>query len=137
MLNQVQIIGRLGQDPESKFLPSGSQVVNFSVATTEKWKDKDGQKKEETQWHRMVAYGKTAELIEKYLKKGSLAYFSGKLKTRSWDDKDKPGKKLYATEITVNEVKFLSSADNTERPQTSPTPSPAKATDYSADDIPF
>jgi single-strand DNA-binding protein len=107
-LNKAIICGRLGQDPELKYLPNGNAVANMSVATSESWKDKDGKKQEKTEWHRIVVYGKMAETCNQYLKKGSEAIFEGKLQTRSWDGQD--GKKQYITEILVNNVQFVGSA---------------------------
>jgi single-strand DNA-binding protein len=104
MLNRANLIGRLGNDPELKNLPSGSAVCNFSVATTEYFV-KDGNKQEKTEWHRIVCFSKLAENCSKYLKKGKLVYIDGKIQTRSWD---KDGQKHYATEIVANDVKFLS-----------------------------
>ena len=87
-LNKVMIIGRLGQDPELKYTPSGMAVCNFTCATSESWNDKSGQKQERTEWHRIVVWGKLAELCNQYLAKGRQAYIEGKLQTRSWEDKD-------------------------------------------------
>ena len=104
-VNRVTILGRLGQDTELKYTPSGSAVCNFSVATSESWTDKSGQKQEKTEWHRIVVWGKLAELCNQYLGKGKQCYIEGKLQTRSWDDKD--GQKRYTTEILANTVQFL------------------------------
>jgi len=104
-VNKVQIIGTLGSDPEMKFLPNGSAVVTVSVATDESYNDKNsGQKVERTEWHRMTAFGKLAEIIGQYLKKGSKAYFEGKLKTNEYE---KDGIKRYSTEIVVNDMMML------------------------------
>jgi single-strand DNA-binding protein len=100
-LNKAQIIGRLGQDPETRFLPDGKAVANFSIATGEKWTDKStGEVKEKTEWHRCVAFGKTAEIIAEYVRKGSQVYVEGKLQTRKWDDKE--GVTRYSTEILLD-----------------------------------
>lgn len=104
-VNRVILVGHLGRDPESRFLPSGTAVVNFSVATTETWKDDAGEKKERTEWSRCSAFGKTAEVITQYCKKGSLLYVEGKLNTRKYE---KDGQDHYATEIRVDRVQFLS-----------------------------
>jgi single-strand DNA-binding protein len=106
MLNRQDIIGRVGQAPELKYLAGGQSVCNISVATSEKWTGKDGQQQEHTEWFNCVAYGKLAEVLAK-AEKGSLLYISGKTKTRSWDDKE-TGKKVYAKELIVGEFKFLS-----------------------------
>lgn len=106
-LNQVNIIGRLGQDPEVKFMNNGTAVCNITVATSERWKDKQtGEQKEETEWHRMVIYGRLAEVAGEYLRKGSLAFFEGSLKTRKWQDQQ--GVDKYTTEIRVEKMKILS-----------------------------
>ncbi|GAB4411488.1 MAG: single-stranded DNA-binding protein SSB1 [Bacteriovoracaceae bacterium] len=105
-VNKVILVGRLGQDPELKYTPSGSAVCNFSLATSETWADKGGQKQERTEWHRVVVWGKLAELCNQYLAKGRQAYVEGSLRTRSWDDKS--GQKRYTTEIMANTVQFLS-----------------------------
>lgn len=106
-VNKVQIIGTLGRDPEMKYLPSGSAVVTVSVATDESYNDKNsGQKVEKTEWHRMTAFGKLAEIIGQYLKKGSRAYFEGKLRTNEYE---KDGIKRYSTEIVVNDMMMLDS----------------------------
>jgi len=106
MLNQIQIIGHLGRDPEVRQLPTGEPVANLAVATTEKWKDKNtGEAKQATEWHRVSMFGKLAEISGQYLHKGSLIYISGKLKTRKYTDKD--GVEKYATEIQASEMKML------------------------------
>lgn len=104
-VNRVFILGRLGQDPEVKHTPSGSAVANFSVATSEAWTDKSGQKQERTEWHRVVVWGKLAELCGQYLSKGRQVYLEGKLQTRSWDDKE--GNKRYTTEVQASTVQFI------------------------------
>jgi len=106
-VNKVTIIGTLGRDPEMKYMPNGNAVVNLSVATDESYNDKQsGQKVEKTEWHRLTAYGKLAEIIGQYLKKGSRAYFEGKLQTREWE---KDGIKRYTTEIITNDMMMLDS----------------------------
>jgi single-strand DNA-binding protein len=105
MLNKLQIIGRVGKDPEIRYLPSGEAVVNFSVATTEKWKDKSGEQREETEWHKVSAFGRLAEIVGEYVKKGGLIYVEGKIKTRKYTDKD--GVEKYSTEVKATEMKLL------------------------------
>jgi len=106
-LNKVILIGNLGRDPESRFMPSGEAVCNFSIATTESWKDKQsGQKQEKTEWHNIVVFGKLAEIAQQYLKKGSQVYIEGKLETRKWRDKT-TGADRYSTEIKMDEMKML------------------------------
>lgn len=103
-LNKVQIIGNLTRDPELKSLPSGIKVMSAALATNRTWKDKDGSKKEQTEYHNIVAFAKPAELISQYMKKGGSLYVEGRLQTRSWDDKE--GKKNYRTEIVVENFQF-------------------------------
>jgi len=107
-LNKVMLIGRLGADPEFRVTPNGSSVVNFNLATHESYKDKNGQKVERTEWHRIVAWDKLAETCKQYLTKGKLIYVEGKLTTRSWDDKE-TGKKNYITEIVATDMTMLES----------------------------
>lgn len=104
-VNKVILLGRLGQDPELKYTPSGSPVCNFSLATSEYWADKNGQKQERTEWHRVVVWGKLAELCNQYLAKGRQAFVEGRLQTRSWDDQN--GQKKYATEVVATTVQFI------------------------------
>lgn len=104
-LNTATIIGNLGRDPEVRFTPGGQAVCNFTVATTDKWEDKSGQKQERTEWHRIVAWGKTAELCGEYLKKGRQVCVVGRLQTREWEDKE--GGKRTTTEIVASNVQFL------------------------------
>ncbi len=107
MINKCEFIGRLGQDPELKYAPSGTAFCNLSVACTEKWKDKQTQEpKEHTEWVRCVASGRLAEVCGEYLRKGALVYVSGKMNTRKW--KDQSGQDRYSTEIRINEMKMLS-----------------------------
>ena len=106
MLNKAMLIGRLGRDPEVRYTQSGQAVCNFSIATSEKWKGNDGEQHEKTEWHRIVAWKRLAEVCGEYLEKGSLVYIEGKLQTREWADKD--GSKRYTTEIVARELKMLS-----------------------------
>jgi single-strand DNA-binding protein len=141
-INKVILIGRLGSDPEVRYTPSGVAVANFSVATSEEWKDKDsGEKKERTEWHRIVAWRRLGEICGEYLSKGKQVYVEGRLQTRSWEDRD--GNKKYTTEIVANDIQFLGSRDMSDggRPsgggggsggfQGAPGPGPED------DDIPF
>ena len=120
-LNKAVLIGRLGKDPELKYTPSGTAVANFTVATNESYKDKDGKKVENTDWHRVVAWNKLAEICGQYLKKGSLVCIEGKIKTRSYD---KDGVKHYITEIVADEMQMLSAESKVEK-------------ETSTDDMPF
>ncbi|MCL2626095.1 MAG: single-stranded DNA-binding protein [Cystobacterineae bacterium] len=108
-VNKVILVGNLGADPEVRFTPSGQAVANFRIATSEGWKDKDGQKQERTEWHRIVVWGKLGELCGEYLKKGRQVYLEGRLQTREWNDKE--GKKNYTTEVVVSNVCFLGSPE--------------------------
>ncbi len=105
-VNRVVLIGNLGKDPETRFLPDGKAVCNFSVATTDSWKDKaTGEKKEVVEWHRISVFGRLAEICGEYLKKGSQVYIEGKLRTRKWQDKD--GQDRYTTEIIADAMQML------------------------------
>ena len=104
-VNKVILVGRLGQNPEVRYTPSGAAVANFSVATNESWTDKSGQKQERTEWHKVVVWGKLAELCSQYLAKGRQVYLEGRLQTRQWQDKD--GQTKYTTEIQAQTVQFL------------------------------
>ena len=104
-VNKVILIGNLGRDPEVRFTPSGQAVANFTVATNDSWTDKQGQKQERTEWHRIVVWGKLAELCGEYLSKGRQCFIEGRLQTREWTDKE--GKKNYTTEVVAQTVQFL------------------------------
>lgn len=104
-VNKVLLIGRLGANPEIRRTNTGTTVANFNLATSENWNDKNGQRQERTEWHRVVVWGKLAELCEKYLSKGRQCFIEGRLQTRSWDDKE--GNKKYTTEIVASTVQFL------------------------------
>lgn len=105
MLNKVTLIGRIGRDPELKYTAAGDAVASISLATTEKWKDQNGQKQEKTEWHRCIAFKRAAEILQQYTAKGSLIYIEGKLTTKEWQDKQ--GVKKKTTEIIVNDFKLL------------------------------
>lgn len=107
-VNKVILVGRLGQNPEVRYTPSGAAVANFSVATNESWTDKSGQKQERTEWHRVVVWGKLAELCSQYLSKGRQCYVEGRLQTRQWQDKD--GQTKYTTEVQAQTIQFLGGA---------------------------
>lgn len=104
-LNKVTLIGNLGRDPETRFMPDGGRITNVSIATTETWKDKSGEKQEKTEWHRVSFFGKLAEITGEYLKKGSSIYVEGRLQTRKWQDKD--GQDKYTTEIVASGMQML------------------------------
>ena len=130
MLNKAMIIGNLGADPELRYTQEGRPVCNFSLATTEKWKDKEGNQQERTEWHKVVVWGKQAENCEKYLSKGRQAYVEGNIQTRDWEDQD--GNKRYTTEIVARTVQFLSGGGGS---QTSGQAKPAES--GSDEDLPF
>ena len=143
-VNKVVIIGHLGKDPETRFASSGEAICNFSIATTETWKDKaTGEKKEATEWHRINAFGKLAEICSQYLKKGSQVYIEGSLRTRKWQDKD--GQDRYTTEIRADEMKMLGSRQGEAPPRereaapAQPASGAKKASGFDDmdDDIPF
>ena len=106
-VNKVIIIGNLGRDPETRYMPDGRAVTNISVATTDVWKDKNGEKQEKTEWHRVAFFDKLAEIAGEYLKKGSQVYVEGRLQTRKWQDKE--GQDKYSTEIVAERMQMLGS----------------------------
>jgi single-strand DNA-binding protein len=108
-VNKAILIGNLGADPEVRFTPGGQAVANFRIATSESWTDKNGQKQDRTEWHRIVVWGKLAELCGEYLAKGRQCYVEGRLQTREWTDKE--NRKNYTTEVVANSVVFLGSRD--------------------------
>lgn len=107
-VNKVILIGNLGKDPEIRHTPGGAAVANFSLATNEAWNNREGQREERTEWHRVVAFGKLAEICGQYLKKGKQVYVEGRLQTRAWDDRD--GNKRYTTEIVASTMTMLGRA---------------------------
>ena len=139
-LNKWLGIGRLGRDPEMRRTTGGTDVANFSIATDESYTDKSGQKVEKTEWHAVVAWGKKAELAQKYLHKGSLVLIEGPIQTRSWNDKD--GQKKYKTEVVANNIQFLEPrGQTTSQPQPEfnmPDEAPGGRADaVPEDDLPF
>jgi len=157
-VNKVILVGNLGRDPEVRYSPDGSAIANFSVATTDTWKDKaTGEKKEATEWHRIVFFGKTAEIVSQYLRKGSAVYVEGSLRTRKWTDKE--GVEKYTTEVVGDRMQMLGGRgqgagqgggdeefDQRPAPQAQARPAgagaprpaaPAAAMDSFEDDIPF
>lgn len=118
-VNKVILVGRLGQDPEIRYMPNGNAVANISLATSDEWKDKNtGQKQEKTEWHRVVVFGKLAEIAGEYLRKGSQVYFEGKLQTRKWQDQS--GQDKYTTEIVIDmggQMQMLDSKHDTQNQQ--------------------
>ena len=138
-LNKAILIGNLGKDPEIRYTPGGLGIANFNIATSETWNNKEGVKETRTEWHRIVAFGKLAEICGEYLSKGKQVYIEGRIQTRDWEDKD--GIKRYTTEIVANQMLMLGSRDSGEPArsqggmgggfQGAPGPGPAD------DDIPF
>ena len=124
MLNKVILIGRLGRDPECRYLPNGDAVCNFSIATSESWKDQSGQKKERTEWHAITLYRKLAEIAAKYLQKGSLVYLEGRIQSRKYTGKD--GIERTAYEIVCSEMKMLGGKAEGGEGQHTPPPPPAR-----------
>ena len=151
-VNKVIIVGNLGRDPEVRYTPNGDSITNVTIATTDTWKDKaTGEKKEATEWHRVVFFGKLAEIAGQYLKKGRQVYVEGALRTRKWTDKE--GQERYTTEIVANEMKMLGSREGMSdappresgsgagsgggnRPAAAPQPAGSNFNDFE-DDIPF
>ncbi len=125
-LNRVEIIGRLGQDPEQRSMPNGTAVTNVSIATSERWKDKQtGEDQERTEWHRVVFFGRLAEVCAQYLRKGSQAFVAGSLRTRKWQDRD--GVDRYTTEVVARELVMLGGTRREQAGGQSPSPAPAPA----------
>jgi single-strand DNA-binding protein len=147
-VNKVILVGNLGNDPEVRYMPNGDAVANLSIATSESWKDKQGQLQEKTEWHKLTAYRKLAEIIGEYVKKGSRLYVEGKLQTRKWQDQQ--GNDRYTTEIIISEMQMLGGNENkgtgsapqqqkapAQQPQQK-SPAPMKDPDFDFDDdIPF
>jgi single-strand DNA-binding protein len=134
-LNRVMLIGRLGKDPETRYMPNGKAVSNFSIATSDKWK-KDGEAHEKTEWHNIVAFEKLGEIVGQYLKKGAQVFIEGKLQTRKWQDKE--GKDRYSTEVVASQMQMLGGRPQQERTERSPSSDSAPAAaDPFDDDIPF
>lgn len=131
MLNKVQLIGRLGKDPEVRNLDSGASLASFSLATSETYKNKDGEKKEDTQWHNIVLWRGLADVAGKYLHKGDLIFVEGKIRTRSWEN---DGQTKYITEIVGSEMKMLGGGKKEERKESQDSAPPPPSEE---DDLPF
>jgi single-strand DNA-binding protein len=140
-INKVILVGNLGADPETRYMPSGSAVTNLSVATSESWKDKQtGEQKERTEWHKVAMFNRLAEIAAEYLRKGSQVYIEGKLRTRKWQDRD--GNDRWTTEIIADEMQMLGGrGGGGSAPMSSggpgPSSPPPQPTDDFEDDIPF
>ena len=135
MLNQCNFIGRLGRDPETKYTASGEAVCNFSLACSEQWKDKQGNKQEKTEWVNVVIWGKLGEIAGQYLQKGSLCFISGKMTTRKWLEKD--GSTRHTTEIVAREMKILSGGKGKSEPGPGGHGGPFPEPPDIGDDVPF
>ncbi len=151
-VNKVILLGNVGKDPEVRATPNGTMVANFSLATTERAKDQGGNWSDKTEWHNLVAFGKLAEIIRDYVKKGSKLYIEGSLRTSSWDDKTS-GQKRYKTEIVVNDISLLSgrgegesgggsytragSTSSFDQRSSAPTEDYGQSAEITDDDIPF
>ena len=139
-INKVILVGNLGRDPETRYLPSGGAVSNVSLATSRSWKDRDsGEQREKTEWHRIVFFNRLGEIAGEYLKRGSKVYVEGELRTREWE---KEGQKHFTTEIVANEMQMLDSKGgntdfDTNNNPSSGAPSSLSSTDIIDDDIPF
>ncbi len=140
-INKVILVGRLGRDPEVRYTPDGTAIANFSIATSEEWKDKGtGEKKERTEWHRIVAFRRLGEICGEYLSKGRQVYIEGRLQTRDWQDKD--GVKRYTTEIVAAQMQMLGSRDSYDNKsaagfQRDEIPPGSEFPNSQDDDIPF
>lgn len=145
-VNKVILVGNLGKDPELRYTPAGAAVANFSLATTERYKDRDGNRQEKTEWHNIVAWRQLAEICGKYLHKGKQIYLEGKIQTRSYDDRD--GNKRYITEIVMDEMQMLGTKNDSSdssyapeaqsfRPQNNPTQQPQPSAAVTSDPAQF
>lgn len=138
-VNKVILLGNLGQDPEIRYTSDGKAIANLSVATSESWKDKSGEKQEKTEWHRVSMFGKQAEVAGQYLKKGSSAYFEGRIQTRKWQDKE--GNDRYTTEIVADRMQMLGGKGESGKVTHERAPAPRQQSTNNIadmeDDIPF
>ena len=139
MINKVTLLGNLGADPETRFLQDGTCVANLRMATTEKFKNRNGERQERTEWHRLVLWGRLGEIANEYLSKGSKLFVEGKIETRKWQDKD--GNDRYTTEIRVSELKMLGGGKKAGSPQGAKEADAGNHADFDDapvdDDIPF
>jgi single-strand DNA-binding protein len=137
MVNKVILIGRLGKDPDVRYTPDGTMVTNFNLATDEQWKDKNGEKVQKTEWHRIVTWGKLAEICGNYLVKGKLVFIEGRIQTRSWEDKE--GVKRFTTEIIASNMQMLDSKGQNKAEDTSFDVASTSSNDGNSplDDVPF
>lgn len=126
-VNKVFLLGNVGKDPEIRSTGGGTMVANFGLATTERFKDQQGNWQDRTEWHNVVSYGRLAEIVRDYVKKGSKLFIEGRMQTRNWDDKDHPGRKVYRTEVIANDLSLLSGRDES---MGRPTGSGSAASNY-------
>jgi single-strand DNA-binding protein len=136
-VNKVILVGNLGRDPEVRYTRNGTAVATLNIATTETWTDQNGQRQDRTEWHRVVAWSKLAEIVKEYLSKGQQVYIEGKLQTRSWDDRD--GNKRYTTEIKADQMVMLGGRRDAGGRELEPPPGPENEEPFEAseDDVPF
>ena len=136
-VNKVILVGRLGKDPEVRYSNNGNAITNFNLATSRVYKNKQGEKVDETEWHRCVSFGRTAEVCGEYLHKGSLIYVEGRLQTRDWEDKD--GNKRWTTEIIIDNMRMLGSKNDRggSSGESSDNPFDKGPSDIPDDDVPF
>jgi len=135
VINKVILIGRLGADPEIRYTPSGAEVATFRIATSESWTNKSGEKEERTEWHRIVAWRGLAKICGEFLSKGKLVYVEGRLRTRSWEDRD--GNKRTTTEVEATDMKMLGGAGEGGRKAREPEAESAPPSAKEEEDIPF
>jgi len=137
MINKAILVGRLGADPEVRYTPDGAMVTSFRLATDEYWKDKSGERVQKTEWHRIVTFGKLAEISGNYLSKGKLVFIEGRIQTRAWDDKD--GNKRYTTEIVASTMQMLDGKGQAKGtgPSSDEAMPPFPGSGQSDDDVPF
>lgn len=133
-VNKVIILGNVGKDPETRYLPNGEAVTNLSIATTESWKDKSGEKKEQTEWHRVSLFKRLAEIAAEYVKKGNPVYIEGRIQTRKWQDKE--GQDRYSTEIVADKIQLLGGRQS-ETPDVPRKPAKSGTVAEMDDNIPF
>ncbi|HTW50111.1 MAG TPA: single-stranded DNA-binding protein [Acidobacteriaceae bacterium] len=148
-VNKAFLLGNVGKDPEIRATGGGTAVANFSIATTERSKDQQGNWQDRTEWHNIVAYGRLAEIVRDYVKKGSKLFVEGRITTRNWDDKEHPGRKVYRTEIIVSDLSLLSgrgegessggsrSGGSYDQRQPAPPDDLVQSTEITDEDIPF
>ena len=135
MVNKALLIGRLGRDPEVRYTPDGTMVTNFTMATDETYKDKNGERVQKTEWHRIVAFGKLAEICGNYLVKGKLVFIEGRIQTRAWEDKE--GVKRNTTEIIASNMQMLDSKGQAKSGDATPDSPSAQNSGTPMDDVPF